>query len=160
MPRLLLLNHLVLLACCSIYLGTGLSLVLFQFPLEPRLTVDNYDLIFVQPVTLATRFFTGMTIVMLLAAAVMLVTEWFSGIAWVPLAVLAAIGTATLVTILAIIPHYNVPLAAHVSDPAELRRLLHGWMQLNRLRVGLWAIAWAAMAYWFYAMARKARADR
>ena len=160
MPRLLLLNHVVLLACCSIYLGTGISLVFFQFPLEPRLTVDNYYLIFVEPVTLATRFFTVMTIVMLVTGFVMLVTEWFTGIRWVPLVVLAAIGAATLVTVLLIIPQYNDRLAAHVTDPVELRRLLHGWMQLNRLRVALWTVAWLAMAWWFYAMAWKARADR
>ena len=30
MPRLLLLNHVVLLLCCSIYLGSGVSLALFS----------------------------------------------------------------------------------------------------------------------------------
>lgn len=160
MPRLLLLNHIVLLACCSIYLGTGLSLVLFQFPLEPKLTVDSYYLVFVEPVTLATRFFTWMTIVMLATGFVMLVSEWFTGIRWVPVIVLAAIGAATLVTVLDIIPNYNDRLAAHVTDPKELRTLLAGWMQLNRLRVGLWTLAWGAMAWWFYVMAWKARADR
>lgn len=160
MPRVLLLNHVVLLACCSIYLGTGLSLVLFQFPLEPGITIDNYYLIFVEPVTLATHFFTWMTIVIFVTGAVMLVTEWLTGIRWVPVVVLAAIGIATLVTVRIIIPHYNVRLAAHVTDAVELKRLLHDWMQLNRLRVALWAVAWAAMAYWFYAMAWKARADR
>ena len=34
MPRLLLLNHVILLLCCSIYLGTGVSLAFFQLPLE------------------------------------------------------------------------------------------------------------------------------
>lgn len=160
MPRLLLLNHVTLLACCSIYLGTGVSLVFFQFPLEPKMTVDNYYLIFVEPVTLATHFFTWMTIVMLTTGFVMLVTEWFTGIRWVPLVVLVTIGTATLVTVLVIIPNYNYRLAQHVADTAELRVLLEGWMALNRLRVVLWAVAWAAIAYWFYAMAWKARADR
>lgn len=160
MPRLLLANHVVLLACCSIYLGTGLSLVLFQFPLEPKLTVDNYYLVFVEPVTLATRFFTGMTIVMLVTGVVMLASEWFTGIRWVPLVVLGAIAAATLLTVLDIIPHYNDRLAEHIRDPDELSRLLRGWMRLNRIRVALWSIAWAAMAYWFYALARQARADR
>ena len=79
MPRLLLLNHVVLLLCCSMYLGTGGSLVLFQFPVEPLLTPDNYALIFVDPVTRATHFFTWMTIVMLITAVIMLATEWLSG---------------------------------------------------------------------------------
>jgi hypothetical protein len=30
----------------------------------------------------------------------------------------------------------------------------------NRVRVALWVIQWAAMAYWFYRMALQARADR
>ena len=159
MPRILLLNHVVLLACCSIYLGTGVSLVFFQFPLESQLTVDNYYLIFVEPVEAATRFFTWMTIVMLVTATIMLATEWFSGIRWVPIVVLAAVIASTVLTIQFIFP-YNARLEAHVTDPAELKPLLRDWMSLNRIRVTLWIIAWLAMAAWFYAMARKARADR
>ncbi len=63
MPRLLLLNNAILMACCSIYLGTGISLVFFQFPVEPFLTPDNYDLIFVGSVQRATDFFTSMIVV-------------------------------------------------------------------------------------------------
>src|SRR3954467_1576459 len=98
MPRLLVLNHTILLLCCSIYLGTGVSLVFFQFPLEPQLTVDNYYLIFVEPVTTATHFFTYMTVLMLICAVVMLVTEWFSGLRWVPVVVLLSIIAATVLT--------------------------------------------------------------
>jgi hypothetical protein len=78
MPRLLLLNDVLLLLCCSIYLGTGFSLVFFQFPLESQLTVANYQLIFVAPVT--ADFFTYMTVVMLICGAIMLATEWLSGL--------------------------------------------------------------------------------
>ena len=101
MPRLLLLNHIVLLLCCSIYLGTGVSLVLFQLPLEPQLTVANYYLIFVAPVTAATHFFTYMTIVMLICGLIMLATEWLSGPRWVPVVVLVAVVLATVLTSLA-----------------------------------------------------------
>lgn len=159
MPRVLLLNHVVLLACCSIYLGTGVSLVFFQFPLEPQLTPDNYYLIFVEPVAAATRFFTVMTIVMLVTGLIMLATEWFSGIRWVPIVVLTAVIASTVLTMHYIFP-FNARLGERVADPVELRQLLHDWMSLNRIRVGLWAVAWLAMAAWFTAMARKARADR
>ena len=91
MPRLLVLNHVLLLLFCSIYLGTGVSLVFFQFPLEPKLTVDNYYLMFVEPVTNATRFFTYMTILMLVTGVIMLITEWFSGLRWVPVVVLLGV---------------------------------------------------------------------
>ena len=79
MPRLLLLNNVFLLMCASIYLGTGASLVFFQLPLEPKLTVANYYLMFVEPTERATQFFTYMTILMLISGTIMLVTEWFTG---------------------------------------------------------------------------------
>jgi hypothetical protein len=159
MPRLLLLNHVVLLLCCSIYLGTGVSLVFFQLPLEPQLTVSNYYLIFVAPVTAATHFFTGMTILMLICALVMLATEWLSGLRWVPVVVLLGIIAATALTLFVIMP-LNGRLAAGISDPADLKMLLHEWARLNRIRFLLWIIQWTAMAYWFYRLAYLARADR
>lgn len=159
MPRLLVLNHIILLLCCSIYIGTGVSLVFFQFPLEPKLTVDNYYMIFVEPVTAATHFFTYMTILMLICAVIMLATEWFSGIRWVPVIVLLAIIVATLLTTQVIIP-LNTELAGHVADPARLKTVFHEWANLNRVRVALWFVQWFAMAYWFYRMALEARKDR
>jgi hypothetical protein len=159
MPRLLLLNHIVLLLCCSIYLGTGVSLVLFQLPLEPQLTVANYYLIFVAPVTAATHFFTYMTIVMLICGLIMLATEWLSGLRWVPVVVLLGIIAATGLTVLVIIP-LNDRLAARITDAAELKSVFHEWANLNRIRFALWIIQWTAMAYWFYRLAQLARADR
>lgn len=159
MPRLLLLNHCVLFLCCSIYLGTGVSLVFFQLPLEPLLTVDNYELIFVQPVENATSFFTYMTIVMLVTGVIMLATEWFSGLKWVPVIVLLGIVAATGVTVLMIFP-VNQELGAGVTDSARFAELISEWASLNRLRASLWALQWFAMLYWFYALARRARADR
>lgn len=159
MPRLLVLNHVILLLCCSIYLGTGVSLVFFQFPLEPQLTIDNYYLIFVEPVTNATRFFTYMTILMLVCAVVMLATEWFSGLRWVPLVVLLAVIAATALTMVVIIP-LNKELAAHVTDPSRLKTVFGDWSNMNRVRVSLWCVQWSAMAYWFYRMALQARGDR
>jgi hypothetical protein len=159
MPRLLVFNHVVLLLCCSIYFGAGVSLVFFQFPLEPKLTVDNYYLMFVEPVTPATQFFTYMTIVMLICAGIMLVTEWFSGLRWVPVVVLLGVVVATVLTIAVIIP-LNNELAAHVTDAGRLKTVFGRWADMNRVRVALWAVQWAAMAYWFYRLALTARADR
>jgi len=159
MPRPLLLNHVVLFLCCSIYLGTGISLIFFQLPLEPKLTPDNYAMIFVEPVTNATRFFTWMTVVMLVTGLVMLLSEWFTGIKWVPAVVLLALAGSTLLTIFFIIP-YNQELAAGITDPVRLREVFGHWADLNRLRVSLWAVEWAAMMYWFYRMALESRADR
>jgi hypothetical protein len=159
MPRLLLLNHVLLFVCCSIYLGTGASLVLFQFPVEPLLTPENYMLIFVDPVTRATEFFTWMTIVMLVTNLVMLATEWLSGLRLVPLIVLVALVVSTLLTILFIIP-LNNRLAGGITDAAELGKVFHSWANFNRIRVALWCVEWGAMMYWFYRLAYLARADR
>ena len=159
MPRLLLLNHVVLLLCCSIYLGTGVSLVFFQLPLEPQLTIANYQTIFVAPVTAATHFFTYMTIVMLICAAIMLATEWLSGLRWPPAVVLIAVIAATALTVWVIIP-LNNELAAGITDPARLKAIFHEWADLNRVRFALWIIQWAAVAYWFYRLALQARANR
>ncbi len=159
MPRLLLLNHVVLLLCCSIYLGTGISLVFFQLPLEPQLTVGNYQMIFVAPVTAATHFFTFMTILMLICAAIMLATEWLSGLRWPPAVVLIAVIIATALTVWVIIP-LNNELAAGIADPVRLKAIFHEWADLNRARCALWAVEWAATAYWFYRMALQARANQ
>jgi len=96
---------------------------------------------------------------MLICAAIMLVTEWFSGLRWVPVVVLLGVIAATALTILIIIPRNN-ELAAHVADPARLKVVFHEWANMNRVRVSLWVIQWAAMAYWFYRMALRARANR
>lgn len=159
MPRSLLLNHAVLFLCCSIYLGTGVSLVFFQLPLEPKLTPDNYAMIFVEPVANATEFFTWMTLVMLVTAGIMLVTEWFSGIRWVPIVVILGIIAATLLTIFFIFD-YNQELSDGVTDPERLKVVIGRWGTLNRIRVSLWAVEWLAIMYWFYRMAFLARADR
>jgi hypothetical protein len=158
MPRSLLLNHAILFLCCSIYLGTGISLVFFQFPLEPQLTPDNYALTFVEPVIRATQFFTWMTIVMLATALVMLISEWFTGIRWVPVVVLLGIIAATVLTVYVIFP-YNQRLYAGIHDPAEFKHVFHEWARLNRIRVALWAVQWLAMMYWFYRLAGSARSD-
>lgn len=159
MPRLLLLNHVILLMGCSIYFGAGIFLIVFQLPLEPRLTPDNYALVFVEPVQNATRFLTWLTVVMLINVCVMLFTEWFSGIRWVPVVVLLAIIGATVVTV-GFLFDYNRELTEGIRDPERLRVVFHNWADLARLRFAFWVIEWCAMTYWFYRMAFLARADR
>ena len=159
MPRLLLLNNAILMACCSIYLGTGISLVFFQFPVEPFLTPDNYALIFVGSVQRATEFFTWMTILMLITGFIMLVTEWFSGLRWVPIIVLAALIASTLLTTQFIFV-YNDRLAAGITNPAELADVFSRWATLNRIRVSLWVVEWLAMMGYFFMLGLRARADK
>lgn len=158
MPKLLLLNNAILFLCCSIYLGAGISLVFFQFPLEPKLTVDNYHMIFVEPVENATRFFTYMTIVMIVSGLIMLITEWFSGLKWIPFFVLLALGLSTVLTLNYIFP-YNEALNAGITNPGKLKETFSAWAGLNRIRVSLWVFQWLLMMVYFYTLAFKGRAD-
>ena len=159
MPRLLLLNNAFLFLCCSIFLGTGVSLVFFHLPLEPQLTVDNYYVVLIEPVENATVFFTYVTVLMLIAALIMLGSEWLSGLKWPPIIVLLSVITATVMAYTLLFP-INEELEAGVTDNVRLATLLAQWADYNRLRVTLWFLQWAAMMFYFYALARQARADR
>lgn len=139
---------LFLLLCTSMYFGTGWSLVLFSFPTAESLRTDNYYSHFVPQVEAATRFFTVMTLLMLAAGGTLLVTEWDTPRRWVPIVVLAGVVAATLLTTRYILP-FNREMKAGITDEARLRSILSRWMTLNRVRVGLWTVQWAAMAAWF-----------
>jgi hypothetical protein len=146
--KLLVLNHVFLLLCVSMYLGTGASLVLFSFPIAPALTVDNYYLQFVPQVQAATAFFTTMTKLMLASSAVMLIAEWRSPTCWVPILVLACVVAATWLTMQWIFP-LNALMASRITEPTQLQTVLQNWMQLNRLRMLIWSVQWLAMAWYF-----------
>lgn len=148
--KLLVLNHTLLFLCVSMYLGTGWSMILFSFPVAPELTVDNYYLQFVPQVTAATQFFTYMTGLMIVLGVVMCVAEWRSRMRWAPIVVLLGVFAATALTMLFILP-YNAAMAGGISDPAQLRDVLERWMTLNRVRVGIWTLQWAAMMTFFAA---------
>lgn len=123
MPRLLLLNHALLFLCCSILLGAGLSL----FCLDPAPAWG----------AAAARCLDILALIILVTGLIMLLSEWFTGIRWVPLVVLLALAGWTMLPILSV--------AADDRD---------------RIRIALWAVQWAAMMYWFCRMAAAARADR
>lgn len=144
---LIVLNDLCLFACTSMYFGTGWSLVLFSFPIRPRLTVDSYYDQFVLQVTYATRFFTWMTSLMIALAIVMTVSEW-DRMVWAPLIVLGGVVAATALTVRFILP-LNRIMADRITDPATLDSVIGRWMALNRIRVGLWTVQWLTMAVYF-----------
>lgn len=138
----------LLLLCTSMYLGTGWSLVLFQFPLRSQITVDNYYLPFVPPVTYATRFFMWMTGVMIVTAGIMVLSEAHSWLVWAPVVVLARVVATTALTVVLIIP-LNGQMANGVKDPSLLDSVLSRWMRLNVVRVALWTAEWVAMVTYF-----------
>jgi hypothetical protein len=138
----------LMLLFASMYLGTGWSLVLFSFPIAPRLTPETYELPFIEPVKHATQYFTWMTVAMLIAAVALLVGEADSEYLWVPIVYLAGVIAATALTMLFIFP-YNKELKAGVTDRERLRVLLGKWMRLNVVRTSLWTVQWIAITLYF-----------
>jgi hypothetical protein len=145
---ILVVNHSLLFLCISMYFGTGWSLMLFSFPVASQLTVDNYYLQFVPQVQAATRFFTYMTMAMTFFSVVMIVSEWKTGLRWVPVVVLLAVVAATGLTVRWILP-LNAVMAAGIRDPAVLTDTLGRWLTLNRIRVAMWTVQWIAMMIYF-----------
>jgi hypothetical protein len=145
---LLIADSILLMLFVSMYFGTGWSMVLFSFPSAKELTVDNYYLVFVSPVERATRFFTGMTALMIITAAVLIVGDWRSGYAWAPLTVLLLVVASTWLTVRWIFPH-NRRMREGITDPAILRATLTDWVRLNVLRTALWTGQWLTMAAYF-----------
>jgi hypothetical protein len=135
----------VLFLCASMYLGTGWSLTLFTLPGRHAMTVDTYYDQIMAPIQRATRFFTWMTLVMVVAAIALIVAEWGSWYVLAPIAVLVAVVGATLLTTLVIF-RYNRRLRERIRDEAELREVLERWVFWNWFRLALWTAQWVAIA--------------
>ncbi|MFZ0745566.1 MAG: hypothetical protein WAM85_14235 [Terracidiphilus sp.] len=142
------LNASFLFLTTAMYLGTGWSMWLFQFPVAPHLTTESYFWVFVPQVASATTFFTWMTSLMMLSAIIMLWLEWKGGIRWVPIVVLLSVLVATGLTVWLIFP-YNNAMSAGIHDQTQLQSILAHWIDLNRVRVLLWTVQWASMMYYF-----------
>lgn len=142
-----------LLLFASIYLGTGVTLVFFMFPIQPKLTPETYRAPFVDPVQAATRFFTWMTILMLVGSLALVIIELGEGAYWIaPAAYLALTLASTALTMLAIFK-LNAKMAAGITDPADLQVTLTAWRRANTYRASMWALEWIAIAAWFVARA-------
>lgn len=121
---------------------------LFQFPVASHLTPANYYWVFVPQVAAATSFFTTMTWLMILSSFVMIWAEWKTGLRWVPVVVLLGVFVATGLTIWFIFP-YNDLMTAGIKDPTQLQSILASWIKLNRIRILVWTVQWAAMMFYF-----------
>ena len=154
--KAMMLNHALLFLCTSMYLGTGVSLVFFSFPIIPDLTIDNYYLQYVPQIQAATDFFTIVTKIMLMTGAIMIVAEWKQPTRWVPIVVFLAVCAAATLTVKMIFP-LNMEMAKHVTDPVRLQFILHEFARLSTIRFCLWSLQWALMAWYFVRWAYRAR---
>jgi hypothetical protein len=142
------LDALFMLACASMYFGTGWSLVLFQLPDVPNLTPSTYAIPFVQPIARAVRFFTPLTYAMTATGGLLVWGEWDTGYVWVPLVFLACTVGAGLLTKYGIFP-LNKLMADGIATQDEVNRVLARWARLSRTRTFIWTIEWGAMAAYF-----------
>lgn len=149
MKSLLSLNKILLLACASMYFGTGWSLVLFSFPIADQLTPENYYMQFVPQVHAATEFFTYMTMVMMACCVVFIIEKWKSKEKWYPIIVLLLVILATVLTVQFIFK-YNDMMDAGIADQATLTDVLRKWMNLNIIRVSLWTLQWLTLAVFYF----------
>jgi anthrone oxygenase-like protein len=146
--NLLTINKALLFACLSMYFGTGWSLVLFSFPIAPKLVPDNYYNQFVPQVTAATQFFTYMTMLIMLCCLIFIIEKFRDPAKWYPIIILLLIIITTAVTIIFIFP-YNNKMAAGIKDPVELQSILKAWIQLNIFRVCIWTAMWLTMMIYY-----------
>jgi hypothetical protein len=142
------LDAAALLLFASVYVGTGVTLVFFLYPISPKLRPDTYRLPFVEPVKAATKLFTIMTMLMLVGSSALVVTEWGSYYLALPAVYLLLTITATLLTTRYIF-RYNAAMDAGINDPDELQRTLTAWRRLNSYRASLWALEWSSITAWF-----------
>ncbi|MGH3118957.1 MAG: hypothetical protein ACRDQ2_17960 [Gaiellales bacterium] len=149
MKRVLLaINHAYLFFGTTLYVGVLWALHFFWFPSWRGLTVANYYEQFIPQTSAATRFFTIVVPLMILAMVVMLWSEWKTRLRWVPIVALLCLGGATFFGTMRIIP-VNRILAGRVTDQARLTELLQRWMSLNDIRWVLLTILWLTLMYYF-----------
>ncbi|MGH9237101.1 MAG: hypothetical protein ACRD3G_03595 [Vicinamibacterales bacterium] len=149
---LYVINNSLLFMAVSIYFGTGWSTAIFQFPVMPMLTVQNYYLHFIPQIDAATNFFTFLVTLMGITGVVMTIGEWRTRFRWIPILVLLAVVGATSLTWFVVFPVNDV-LRNGVSSQAELMDVVGRWKQLTLIRVAIWSFEWLLMMWYFAAIA-------
>ena len=150
--KLYLLNNSLLFMAVSIYFGTGWSTAIFQFPVMPQMTVNNYYLHFIPQIDAATNFFRFLVTLMGVTGLVMIVGEWKTRFRWVPILVMLAVAGATCLTVFVVFPVNDI-LRKGITDQAQLVEVIDRWKNLTRVRVGIWSFEWALMMFYFAASA-------
>jgi len=151
---LLDINNAYIFFCSSIYLGMFWSLHYFWFPNYPKtLNLSNYYDAIIPQTDLATKFFFVSIPLMAIALVIMLITEWKSGLRWVPLAWIPGLLAPVLIQQL-YIEDVNNQFKAGLTDEGTLQALLSEWMWLNDLRWIILTLMWLITMYFFIAKAK------
>ncbi|MDO6436142.1 hypothetical protein Q4534_01930 [Cyclobacterium sp. 1_MG-2023] len=151
---LLDINNAYIFFCASIYLGMFWSLHYFWFPNYPKtLNLSNYYDAIIPQTDLATKFFFVSIPIMAVALVIMLITEWKTGLRWVPLAWIPGLLAPVLVQQL-YIEDVNNQFKDGLTDEATLQALLNEWMFLNDVRWIILTIMWLITMYFFIAKAK------
>lgn len=151
---LLDINNAYIFFCASIYLGMFWSLHFFWFPNYPStLNLDNYYNAIIPQTDLATRFFFITIPLMCIALVIMLITEWKTGLRWVPLAWIPGLLIPVIIQ-QAFIENVNNQFKAGLGNEMQLQDLLNEWMFLNDLRWIILTIMWGITMYFFIAKAK------
>ena len=157
--KLYLLSNSLLFMGVSIYFGTGWSTAIFQFPVMPHMTPENYSLHFIPQIDAATAFFTFLVSLMVTTCLIMIVAEWKTRYRWLPIALLLAIVGTTCLTYFVIFPVNDV-LRAGITDQATLNEVIGRWKVLTEYRVVIWSVEWVLMMSYFASKLYRAEATR
>jgi hypothetical protein len=145
-----------LLLPAAFYLGTGLSIILFQYRTTGTASgAKNFVDSFVSPVNMAIRTFTVLTTLMLIGSSVLAIAEWGSLRMILPVAYFLTVAGAATYTVRIMFP-INHKLAAMPGD-AEFHRLIALWKKRHNLRAVLWSSEIVYMAAWLVLLARRGR---
>jgi len=150
--KLYVLSNALLFMAVSIYFGTGWSTAIFQFPVMPLMTVENYSLHFIPQIDAATSFFTFLVTLMAITCVVMIVGEWRTRFRWIPILLLLAVIGATSLTQFLVFPVNDV-LRNGITSQAQLMEVIVRWKTLTWVRVAIWSFEWALMMFYFAAIA-------
>ncbi|MFE5190077.1 hypothetical protein [Streptomyces sp. NPDC056628] len=151
MNTLLLVNALYFLFGATMYMGTMWVLRLFLYPTWRALTPENVDVHFGVPMTLATRFFTVVVLLMFISGIVLVGSEWGSW--YVALAAVCLVGIALLTWVGQgiIIPVNKRIRAGRFDGQVGLTQLLVRRMRLNDIRFVGATVTWAAIVWYIAA---------
>lgn len=155
--KLYMLNNSLLFMAVSIYFGTGWSTAIFQFPVMPMLTPENYYLHFIPQIDAATNFFTFLVTLMGITGVIMVIGEWRTRFRWIPILLLLAVVGATSLTWFVVFPVNDV-LRKGVTSHAQLMEVVTQWKQLTLIRVAIWSFEWVLMMWYFAAVGLAAKA--